>query len=294
MVVTVLPSSIRRALETKQLPSQSSLTHAESNPSLIWFSIVFVHGLFGHPTKTWSCPQSRLKNTSSGSERSKGQISSVQSNGEGDSHQELWGGGISKALLWPQELLPCVIPKARIFTWGYDADVDGFMSSASQNNIHQHAINLLSDLADLRSNLNDESVPVIFVVHSLGGIVVKDALNKSSSTENPRLKSIAPATYGIVFLGTPHHGSKSASIGKLAYKISAFAAKSPNIKLFQALERNSETLDRIGYTFSQTSSKHRIQVISFREEKKTRKFLVFQTMVRIPLFSNSDLIRRRW
>lgn len=211
----------------------------------------------------------------------------MQRNGEGGSLQHgdeaLQGGEMPEALLWPQTLLPEVIPKARIFTWGYDADVDGFMSSASQNTIHQHANNLLSDLADLRSDLNDQSTPIIFVVHSLGGIVVKDALNQSNSTERPQLKCIAPATYGIVFLGTPHRGSKSATIGKFAYQISAFVAKSPNIKLFQALERNSETLDSIGDMFSQTLSKHHIQVISFREEKKTRKFLIFQTMVRILL-----------
>ena len=42
-----------------------------------------------------------------------------------------------------------MIPDAKISTWGYDANVDGFLSSASQNTIPQHAQNLLSDLADL-------------------------------------------------------------------------------------------------------------------------------------------------
>jgi hypothetical protein len=46
-----------------------------------------------------------------------------------------------------------VIPDASVFTWGYDADVDGFLASASQNTIHQHATNLLSDLADFRDPL---------------------------------------------------------------------------------------------------------------------------------------------
>jgi mannitol/fructose-specific phosphotransferase system IIA component (Ntr-type) len=42
-----------------------------------------------------------------------------------------------------------VLPDVRIFTWGYDADVDNLFTSASQNTVHQHASNLLSDLADL-------------------------------------------------------------------------------------------------------------------------------------------------
>lgn len=57
----------------------------------------------------------------------------------------------------PQALLPKVIPDARIFTWGYDANIDGFLSTASQNTVHQHATNLLSDLADLRGSVRDVS-----------------------------------------------------------------------------------------------------------------------------------------
>ena len=45
-----------------------------------------------------------------------------------------------------------MIPDARILTFGYDADVDGFLSLAGQNTIHQHAQSLLSDLADFRSS----------------------------------------------------------------------------------------------------------------------------------------------
>ena len=57
------------------------------------------------------------------------------------------------------------------------------------------------------------------------------------------------------------------------------AIRRPNLKLLQALERNSETLDRIGDSFRQTILKRNIQVYSFREEKETRKYLVFSTIV---------------
>ena len=141
------------------------------------------------------------------------------------------------SVFWPHDLLPLAIPDARVFTWNYDADVHHWTSSASQNTIHQHAGNLLSDLAYLIAG--DMPEPFIFVVHSLGGIVVKDALNRSSQTEGTRLKNIAPATYGVLFLGTPHRGSKSASMGRLAYNVTVAATRRPNLKLLQALERNS-------------------------------------------------------
>ena len=169
------------------------------------------------------------------------------------------------------------MPDARVFTWGYDADVHHWGSSASQNTIHDHAGNLLSDIAN--QIVGDSPEPLIFIVHSLGGIVIKDALNQSSQTEGTRLKTIAPATYGVLFLGTPHRGSKSASIGKLAYNVTVAATRRPNLKLLQALERNSETLDRVGDSFRQTVLKLGIKLCSFREEKETRKWLVFNTMV---------------
>lgn len=78
---------------------------------------------------------------------------------------------------------------------------------------------------------------------------LSQALNQSSQTEGTRLKEIAPATYAVCFLGTPHRGSNTASIGKVAYQIKVVATKRPNLKLLQALEKNSETLDRVGDAF---------------------------------------------
>ena len=105
------------------------------------------------------------------------------------------------------------------------------------------------------------------------------ALNQSSQTEGTRLKEIAPATYSICFLGTPHRGFKLAFIDKVAYSVSVAATRRPNFKLLQALERNPETLDRVGDAFRQTLLKQNIQVYSFREEKETRKYLIFSTIV---------------
>lgn len=78
----------------------------------------------------------------------------------------------SHGIFWPAALLPEVVPDTRIWTWGYDADIDGFWSPASQNTVSQHATNVLSDIADLLES-KDHNLPVIFVAHSLGGLIVK-------------------------------------------------------------------------------------------------------------------------
>lgn len=272
-------------------------------------SVIFIHGLFGHPYKTWARAQARSRSKSP-RPLSPGSSSSLpnreklsQNTGDQplqkddcsslkneklsiDEHDETIpprlessGPAAPEISFWPKTLLPSVIPNARIFTWGYDADVHKWLSSASQNNIHQHAGNLLVDLSNLRTTANDHLIPLIFVVHSLGGIIVKDALSQSSVNEAARWKCIAPATFGIIFLGTPHRGSKSASLGLIAYHITQLATRRPNLRLLKGLERNSETLDRIGDSFLQTINRHKIRLCTFREELETRKYLIFSTMV---------------
>jgi hypothetical protein len=105
-------------------------------------------------------------------------------------------------------------------------------------------------------------------------------MNTSSGARGNRFKVVVPAVYGILFLGTPHRGSKSASIGKMAFQITKAAARRPNEKLLQALEKNSDTLDQINDRFLQTLEEHNhIAISSFHEEKETRKFLFFSTIV---------------
>ena len=254
---------------------------------------MFVHGLFGHPYRTWAGNPSKPRSKShlyrspvkpfvptSSANSPQSSLFPQQENRQNLVENV---GEAETRVFWPRDLLPNVVHDARILTWGYDADVDGF-GSASQSTIHEHAGSLLSDLADQRETSECYRRPILFVVHSLGGIIVKAALNRSAATQGTRLKDIAPATLGVCFLGTPHRGSSSASLGKIAYGISRTMTRRPNMKLLQGLERDSEMLEQIGDTFAQTmlKSKMGLRVYSFREEKETRKYWVFNTMVSSP------------
>lgn len=88
-------------------------------------------------------------------------------------------------------------------------------------------------------------------------------------------------TRGIVFLGTPHKGSGTASYGKIAFTLTKlFAAQSANTKLLRALEKDSEMLDRITKSFYETWERQKqIEVKSFFEEKETRKLGLFGVRV---------------
>jgi hypothetical protein len=121
---------------------------------------VFVHGLFGGPEKTWSAPVE----TNDESSQSVVAVPELEDTGarktklgKTDGHSSTRESRAStkhKPTFWPRDILPQFIPNIRIYTWGYDADIDGF-ASASQNNVRQHATNLVADLADLRDTLKD-------------------------------------------------------------------------------------------------------------------------------------------
>jgi hypothetical protein len=53
--------------------------------------------------------------------------------------------------------------------------------------------------------------PVVFVVHSLGGLLIKRVLKNAWESENPHWKQLVSATKGIVFLATPHSGANIAN-----------------------------------------------------------------------------------
>lgn len=53
--------------------------------------------------------------------------------------------------------------------------------------------------------------PIVFVCHSLGGLLVKQMLRSASDFGNPAWKAIATQTKAIVFLSTPHSGADLAS-----------------------------------------------------------------------------------
>jgi pimeloyl-ACP methyl ester carboxylesterase len=107
-----------------------------ARPLVIAYSIVFVHGLTGGHETTWT---------------------------------------YKSQILWPKHLLPQDVSTARIFTWGYDADVIRFsFTAAGSNTLLDHGKNLATDLGSERRRTSTPARrPIIFVAHSLGGLVVE-------------------------------------------------------------------------------------------------------------------------
>jgi protein SERAC1 len=159
-------------------------------------SIIIVHGLQGHPFKTWACTNAPEKAASksgviNGSKRhsrvgSKGFfqriIPRLSKNSSAKPMADCQSGpmGVERegnvdcadaVVFWPGDLLPRVCPYSRILIYGYDTKVTKYMlGPPNKSSIFSHGKDLLYALARARA-LNR---PLILIAHSLGGIVVKE------------------------------------------------------------------------------------------------------------------------
>lgn len=110
--------------------------------------------------------------------------------------------------------------------------------------------------------------PLIFVAHSLGGILIKVALDSSRrSTHQPQYLPLYTSTHGIIFLGTPHRGSSAASWGLLASNLAKIAGKGTNDKVLKGLLLNSELLEHYRRVFLQMLEDGGLRIHSFYETR---------------------------
>lgn len=92
--------------------------------------------------------------------------------------------------------------------------------------------------------------PILFIAHSLGGIIVKEAL--ATAHENNIFSSIRLFTYGIMFLGVPHRGTKLAnSYGKILANIARCYYWAPKNSFLESLQEKSEYNDELNTRFNE-------------------------------------------
>ncbi|KAL4999230.1 hypothetical protein BDV10DRAFT_164963 [Aspergillus recurvatus] len=107
---------------------------------------------------------------------------------------------------WPKDLLPSsqFYKNARILTFGYNTKAFLNASGGSHDRTFTCAEALVFELDDNR--IADPSRPLIFVGHSLGGIVIKSAI-RYAFIQPDMYGSIVDSTKAIVFFSTPHQGA---------------------------------------------------------------------------------------
>lgn len=147
--------------------------------------VVFVHGLRGHPFGTWRTDMSNKL--------------------EGDN--DVWPD-----VLLAKDLEDNDVP-ARLVTLGYEAGMVSWSSPWPSLTLQERARVMLSALyaANIgrdRRHPDAPARPVIFITHSMGGLLTKKMLLlEREQRERCRLPTLADSTTGVVFLAVPHFGS---------------------------------------------------------------------------------------
>ncbi|KEZ43682.1 hypothetical protein SAPIO_CDS4299 [Scedosporium apiospermum] len=157
-------------------------------------------------------------------------------------------------VFWPEKLLREDLQNVRVITWGYDARIANAFRPASQDSLFGHSNTLLEDLSRLQIDMNR---PIIFICHSLGGLLVKEALITSSQyhahERHPPVAAIYSNTIGVIFLGTPHRGSGKRAYGEILSKIAKLTLRRPNAQLLRVLWSDSDAIERQRHEFTTVS-----------------------------------------
>ncbi|KAK5626777.1 hypothetical protein RRF57_002492 [Xylaria bambusicola] len=236
------------------------LLHSCLTPST---SFVFVHGFTGHPDRTW---------------RSKKRVNTVKSPIQESNKRVKLGKSLSYFhesdsiaagfLYWPQDLLPGIVPLGRVLTFGYDTNIrHALQGPVSHNKLGDHSTDFLSALEHVRSQ--DSRRPLIFISHSLGGLLVKDALRLSKSYEHvqPERYHVYQSTTDILFFGTPHAGAdpRNTLHKALGHMVKA-AGFRVNNEIVQTLMPGAERSKLLAEDFTKWTAERNWNIYTFQEE----------------------------
>ena len=273
------PSSVGSKTE-KKAPIQIQeygLTQIDGQPKDHPYiaDVVFVHGLQGHPRRTW---QSKA-NPKSGKRPRKFLKPFSRAETEELAPDDL-------PPFWPEDMLARDFNQVRILTFGYDSKVTKeFTAPSSKNGIFQHGNSFMRAVG--RARVGCRQRPIVFVAHSLGGLVVKQALIEArKQTHDLDLLDIYNSTHAVIFFGTPHRGSDLASWGLLLSNIAEAVQLDTNNAVLRDLDptSGSSKLEEMRLDFDDILRDDgrfkELRIYSFQEEEGMTGFRIIRNKVR--------------
>ncbi|CAG8955662.1 hypothetical protein HYFRA_00010926 [Hymenoscyphus fraxineus] len=164
------------------------------------------------------------------------------------------------------QMLPNVIPNARISVFGYRSQ--WFGKDAVQTDIKAIANELLESIQEERGVRNVKR-PIIFIGHSLGGLVVARAV-VDGVLRRDEFPDVVECIASCVFLGTPFRGSPAQPYAKLlGIAGDAIGGIAIYNNLLKILKHGSPELDDLAHEFLGVSRKMFIHLVCYYETVKS-------------------------
>lgn len=202
--------------------------------------IVFVHGLLGGPFKTWR--QEDRRHT---------EPDFVVTDTVKQDH----------TFFWPKDWLAKDVPNVRVVNVGYETELTMWNANLPMESEKRSLSERAADLLEKLRKADVGSRPVIWVGHSMGGLLIKEVLNLANS--ETEFCDMRDNTLGVIFYSTPHHGASLARYSNMA-KYMVF----PSMEV-QELDKGNPKLSILHDNFVQLVSSLDIPCLSFGEMEKT-------------------------
>jgi hypothetical protein len=98
--------------------------------------------------------------------------------------------------------------------------------------LYSHS-NILLKLLQSERPASENGRPIIFVGHSLGGIIIKSALIHASKLKG-NYRDIYSSTIGVLFFGTPHQGTRSNPWVRMVERLTTLTLEPFNARTLKA------------------------------------------------------------
>ncbi|RBR15754.1 hypothetical protein FVER53590_25932 [Fusarium verticillioides] len=234
-------------------------------PWSFWcFVLTGQHPATGTPELLTKSESSRKKSWRSSLDRALDHIRGTPLSTTGELRPEALHENANPAsVCWPVDLLAKDFPDSRILIFGYDSKITKYSSGAvSENSVFSHAKDLLFALAQERPLHR----PLICVAHSLGGIIFKEMLSRSSSSTRCEHQNILESVEAVIFLGTPHRGSLDiAAKGEVARSLLSALGVATTPVILDSLGLKNTDLERAQEEFSRLWYRSNFRVKTFQE-----------------------------
>lgn len=155
--------------------------------------------------------------------------------------------------MWLRDALPEYLPNARVMIYGYDSKLVG-----------SHSFQNLGDVGSrFRASLKvalgpvPRERPLIFMAHSLGGLVLKEAMVQMVSGSVADSRNFK-ATFGILFFGVPNQGMDISSLLSMV-------RGQPNLHFLSTLSKDAGFLQGLIEKFQTTFAFQDSHIYSFYE-----------------------------
>lgn len=161
--------------------------------------------------------------------------------------------------MWLCDSLPHDLPGARIILYGYDSKMSGSDSFKDFEALGNTLRGTLPELTAISPSHGTQKVkPLIFINHSLGGLIFKEAVIQMKRDKHHH--ALLDSIYGALFFGVPNQGMDIASFIPMV-------KDQPNQALVHSLGKESQILRNQCRDFPKAFDYEDSEIVCFYETK---------------------------